>query len=144
MTILPIKKMTLDSPDISWSVEYADSKLHQEWDVWLSRIMLVLYQDCARFKCPEESDHIAKVNVRKDGVVLTQITPDGDVPSILFRNALTRLQGQQVLDFPPTSKQDKVEFDLNVHYGSPVPNSSIFKDAFGQPDARYPLLKQSW
>lgn len=144
MTVLANGGMSINSTDISWSIEYANPKLRHDWDVWLSRIMLVIYQDCSRFKCPTVSDHTCTVYVRRDGAVVANIIPDGDIPSTLFRNAVTRLQGRQVLDFPADSHQDKVAFKLNLHYGKPLPNSSIFKDAFGQPDARYPLEKTYW
>jgi hypothetical protein len=144
MTILPSSGMIVNSLDITWGVEYANPKLRHDWNVWLSRIMLVLYQDCSRFRCPNVSDHECTINVRRDGTVATNIVPGGDVPSTLFANAAMRLQGQQVLDFPADSHQDKISFKLNLHYGKPLPNSSIFKDAFGQPDARYPIEKTNW
>lgn len=144
MTVVPTSGMNINSTDITWGVEYENPKLRHDWGVWLSRIMLVIYQDCSRFKCPNVADHKCTVHVRRDGAVVTEISADGDIPSTLFRNAVTRLQGQQVLDFPSDSKQDKVSFKVNVHYGKALPNSSIFKDAFGQPDARPPLEKTHW
>ena len=143
MTILPEKGgMTLESPDLGWTIEYANARLRHDWDVWLSRIITTVYRDCSRFRCPLDADHTCTIHIRRDGVVVADISgADGDIPSTLFRNALMRLQGQRILDFPTESRTEKVRFNMNLHYGRPVPTSSVFTDAFGQTDARYPLQK---
>jgi hypothetical protein len=144
MTMVQTEGSPLCSRDITWTLESGNFKLHRYWNIWLSRLMLVIYQDCSRFKCPKDSDHVCDVHIRRDGDVMVYVDPGGDVAATLFRNAVMRLQGQQILDFPSETRQNNIEFKLNLHYGKPQPHSCIFKDAFGQPDARYPLEKAYW
>jgi hypothetical protein len=144
MTMLPIEGETVHSPSITWGVEYAESVAHHKWDVWLSRLMLSIYKDCARFRCPYPCDHAAVLHIRRDGAVTVDIEKDGDVASTLFRNSALRLQGSQILDFPNESRQNQIDFKLSFHYGKAIPNASIWRDPFGQPDARFPIEKTYW
>ena len=107
MTMLPINGLYVNSSDITWSVECANPKLHHDWQAWLSRVVHHVFCDCARFRCQASADDTCTVIIRKDGAVVIDIVPDANTAAALFRNAVTRLEGQGILRFPPGSQQEK-------------------------------------
>lgn len=131
----------LNKFNVSCGFEYLDPKLNHDWELWLTRIMHALYTDCSQFKCPSGHGTVCYVNVRNDGEIVSNATAS-DVPMTLFCNAVNRLRGQSILQFPPGTKRDKVSFTVSVHYGSPV--GPAFRDSFGAPDPRFPVPKTAW
>ncbi|HEY9772596.1 MAG TPA: hypothetical protein V6C81_02180 [Planktothrix sp.] len=63
-----------------------------------------------------------------------------DEGGILFKNAVARLQGLPLLQFPADSVREQVSLSVSVHFGDPP--QSFWKDAFGKD--RMPVRKWNW